>query len=263
MTGLGAGLAWSTLSASASASSASASALALVTPRKLWRLFDGFDWSIVWAQRSNLLRGVGLLAWVALASMVLSVVVGALVASARRSQVKPVRWLAWAYIQLFRGISLYVLVIWMFFGLAAAAQWRLPAATAGIVALTLLHSAYLAEAFRAALAVIPPGQHEAAAAVGLSRLTSWRYVIGPQFVRVALPVAGNQLVDIVKDSAILSVIGVRELFRETQRWSQFYSAPFEFYTAAGLIYLGLVLVVARGVRILERRLQWGVSTARS
>ena len=148
-------------------------ALALVTPRKLWRLFDGFDWSIVWAQRSNLLRGVGLLAWVALASMVLSVVVGALVASARRSQVKPVRWLAWAYIQLFRGISLYVLVIWMFFGLAAAAQWRLPAATAGIVALTLLHSAYLAEAFRAALAVIPSGQHEAAGKARCDPAKQW------------------------------------------------------------------------------------------
>ncbi len=237
-------------------------ALGVITPRKLWRLFDGFDWSVVWSQRANLARGVGLLAWVALASMVLSIVIGALVASARRSRVKPIRWLAWAYIQLFRGISLYVLVIWMFFGLAAAAQWRLPASTAGIVALTLLHSAYLAEAFRAALAVIPAGQQEAAAAIGLSRSTAWRSVIGPQFIRIALPVAGNQLVDIVKDSAILSVIGVRELFRETQRWSQFYSAPFEFYTAAGLIYLVLVLVVARAVRILERRLQWGVSTAK-
>lgn len=233
--------------------------MGLLTPRRLLHLFDHFNWSIVWTQRGELARGVALLSWVAAVSMVSSVVVGALVATARRSHIRPVQWMAWVYIQFFRGISLYVLIIWMFFGLAAAAQWRLPATTAGIVALTLLHSAYLAEAFRGAFEVIPEGQHEAAAAIGLSRPTAWRCVIGPQFFRVALPAAGNQLVDIVKDSAILSVIGVRELFRETQRWSQFYNAPFEFYTAAGVIYLVLVLVVARGVRLLERRMRWGVS----
>ena len=69
--------------------------------------------------------------------------------------------------------------------------------------------------------------------------------------------------DIVKDSAILSVIGVRELFRETQRWSQFYNEPFEFYSVAGVIYLSLVLLVTQAIRFAERKLQWDVSTTKS
>lgn len=217
----------------------------------------------VWEQRSSLAHGVVLLSWVALVSMVLSVGIGMLVALGRRSRVRPVRWICWIYTQLFRGIALYVLIIWLFFGLAAATGWKLPSTTAGVVTLTLLHSAYLAEAFRAGLSAIPSGQREAAAAIGLSPLRSFRHVVGPQFVRIALPAAGNQLVDIVKDSAILSVIGVRELFRETQRWSQFYNEPFEFYTVAGIIYLGLVLLVTQAIRIIERKLQWDVLTTKS
>ena len=74
-------------------------------------------------------------------------------------------------------------------------------------------------------------------------------------IRVTFPSMGNVFVDIVKDTAILSVIGVSELMRETQRWAQFYFRSFEFYTAAGLIYLAIVLVVSAAWRAVERRLR--------
>ena len=68
-------------------------------------------------------------------------------------------------------------------------------------------------------------------------------------IRVAFPSMGNVFVDIVKDTAILSVIGVSELMRETQRWAQFYFRSFEFYTAAGVIYFVIVLAVTRPVEV--------------
>jgi His/Glu/Gln/Arg/opine family amino acid ABC transporter permease subunit len=216
------------------------------------------DFGPVWDQREALARGVWTMLVVAAAALVLSVIGGAAMALLRRSRIRPLSWLAFAYIQFFRGVALYVLIVWVFFGLAVAAGVRLDPIPAGIVTLTLLNTAYLAEVFRAGLEAVPRGQSEAADAIGLSRWARFRFVVAPQAVRVALPAAGNQFADIIKDSAILSVVGVSELFRETQRWSQFYQRPFEFYTAAAAIYLTVVLIVSGGVRLLERRLAHGV-----
>ncbi len=74
----------------------------------------------------------------------------------------------------------------------------------------------------------------------------------PQVTQITLPAAGNVFVDIIKDTSVLSVIGVIELMRESQRWAQFYALPFEFYTAAAAVYLVIVVLVTVGWRRLER-----------
>jgi len=209
----------------------------------------------VWDQRELLLGGIWLMLRVAVASMVLAAVGGLLLAQLRMSRLRWVRSAAFVLIQVLRGIALYVLVLWLFNGLAVASGITLTAVQTGIVALSLLNSAYLAEVFRAGFEAIPAGQAEAAKAIGLSDGQASRSVLVPQMVRITFPSMGNVFVDIVKDTAILSVIGVSELMRETQRWAQFYFRSFEFYTAAGVIYFAIVLAVTGLWRVAERRLR--------
>jgi His/Glu/Gln/Arg/opine family amino acid ABC transporter permease subunit len=209
----------------------------------------------VWDQKHLLLGGVWLMVRVAVASMAIAVAGGLVLAMMRRSRLRWVSALAFLLIQVLRGIALYVLVLWLFNGLAVASGITLTPVTTGIVALSMLNSAYLAEVFRAGFDAIPAGQSEAARAVGLSDAQSARSVLVPQMVRVTFPSMGNVFVDIVKDTAILSVIGVSELMRETQRWAQFYFRSFEFYTAAGVIYFTIVMVISLAWRVVERRLR--------
>ena len=212
------------------------------------------DFAPVWQSFGVLLRGFGIALLVAVAAIAIAIVVGLVVALARLSPVPPLRWLAFAYTQLFRGIALYVLIIWVYFGLAVAADVNFNPIPAGITTLALLNSAYLSETFRAGILAVDRGQREAALAMGLSRWQTFRDVIAPQALRVVVPATGNQFVDAIKDSAILSVIGVPELMRETQRLAQFYFRPFEFYTVTGAMYLAAVFGVSYALRRLERRL---------
>jgi His/Glu/Gln/Arg/opine family amino acid ABC transporter permease subunit len=215
----------------------------------------------VWGSFDVLLRGFRIALLVAVASTAIAIVVGLVVALLRLSPIAPLRWLAFAYTQLFRGIALYVLIIWVYFGLAVAAGVNFNPIPAGIATLALLNSAYLSETFRAGILAVDRGQREAAVAIGLTPVQVFRDVVAPQALRIITPATGNQFVDAIKDSSILSVIGVPELMRETQRLAQFYFRPFEFYTVAGGMYLVAVFVVSYGVRLLERRLSR--STARA
>jgi His/Glu/Gln/Arg/opine family amino acid ABC transporter permease subunit len=195
------------------------------------------DFGPVWEQRGALLSGLGTMALISVVSFALSIVGGLVLASMRQSRSVPVRVTAFVLIQVMRGIALYVLLLWLFFGLAAAGGFRFNPIPAGILALSLLNSAYMAEVFRAGYNAVPPGQKEAALAIGLPRRTWFRRVHLPQVTQITLPAAGNVFVDIIKDTSVLSVVGVTELLRESQRWAQFYALPFEFYVAAAAVYL--------------------------
>jgi His/Glu/Gln/Arg/opine family amino acid ABC transporter permease subunit len=210
------------------------------------------DFHPVWDQRSALLSGIGNMVVIAVCSFALAIVGGLILASLRRSRSLPVRWAAFVAIQVMRGVALYVLLLWLFFGLAASGGYQFNPIPTGILALSLLNSAYLAEIFRAGYEAVPEGQREAAAAIGLGPMTSFLRIQLPQITQITLPAMGNVFIDIIKDTSVLSVVGVTELLRETQRWAQFYSLPFEFYTAAALVYLAIVLAVGFGWRRLER-----------
>lgn len=210
------------------------------------------DFGPVWEQRAALLSGLGTMAVISIVSFALSIAGGLVLASMRQSRSLPISLAAFVLIQVMRGIALYVLLLWLFFGLAAAGGFRFNPVPAGILALSLLNSAYMAEVFRAGYNAVPPGQKEAAMAIGLTRRAWFSRVHLPQVVQVTLPAAGNVFVDIIKDTSVLSVVGVMELLRESQRWAQFYALPFEFYTAAAAVYLTIVVLVTVAWRRLER-----------
>ena len=201
-----------------------------------------------------LLKGFGIAMACATIAIIIAIILGLVVALMRLSRVKIFRWFAFIYTQFFRGIPLYVLIIWVYFGLAIAAGVNLPAIPAGIITLALLNSGYLSETFRSGILAVNKGQIEAGMALGLSRGNVMRYIVLPQAFRVIIPPLGNQYVDAIKDTAILSIIGVPELMRESKALANLYYRPFEFYTFAGLLYLFAVLVVSRGIGVIEKKL---------
>jgi len=213
-----------------------------------------FDFTSVWSSMGILLKGFGLAMFCATAAIIIAIILGLIVALMRLSSVKAIKTFAFIYTQLFRGIPLYVLVIWVYFGLAIAVGINMPAIMAGVVTLGLLNSGYLAETFRSGITAIDRGQVEAGMALGLSKREVTRTIVLPQAFRIIIPPLGNQYVDAIKDTAILSIVGVPELMRETQQLADLHYRPFEFYTFAGFLYLLAVLTVSRGIAILEKKL---------
>jgi His/Glu/Gln/Arg/opine family amino acid ABC transporter permease subunit len=221
-----------------------------------------FDFELVFTSLPQMLRALRVTLAVTAGGFVVAVVVGALMAMGRRSHLIPARALSFLWVNLFRGSALYVLVIWLFNGLAVATGILLPALVVGVLALALLNSAYLAEVFRSGLDAVNKEQWEAAQALGLGRWDVFRRVVAPQATRIALPAVGNHLIDALKDSAILAVIAVPELMFTTNRIAQSTFRPFELYLTAALIYLVLVNLIAGFMRLLERRLGLEEATTR-
>jgi His/Glu/Gln/Arg/opine family amino acid ABC transporter permease subunit len=214
-----------------------------------------FRWSVVQESFGQLEHGLRITLELSLVALVLSLVLGLVVALCRMAQFAPLRLAAYAYIQVFRAVSLYIYVLWVYFGIAGATGINFSPLTAGVIALTVLNSAYMAEIYRSALGAVDRGQHEAATSLGFGRIRGFTTVILPQAVRTAVPSLVNQFVDIVKDSSIVAIIGTMDLMGVTNQLVGFYRAPFELYTLVAFFYLTIVLVISALAAGLERRLQ--------
>ncbi len=214
-----------------------------------------FDWSIIPGSVPTLIKGLGLTIEITVLSLAASLVLGLLVALARLARFQPLNVVAFAYVQVFRALSLYVYILWVYFGLPALLGIDLSPVAAGVVSLTLLNSAYMSEIYRSAILAIDPGQWEAASSLGLSRIRSFGSVVLPQAFRIAVPSLVNQFVDIIKDSSLVAIVGASDLMYSTQRLVSFYNRPFEFYTTIGGIYLAMVILVSQLAARLERRLR--------
>jgi His/Glu/Gln/Arg/opine family amino acid ABC transporter permease subunit len=213
-----------------------------------------FDFGAIWTSRSILLEGFGIAMFCATAAIILAMAIGLVIALMRLSSNRFVRGFAFTYTQLFRGVPLYVLLIWVYFGLAIVANINLPKIPAGILTLALLNSGYLSETFRSGILAVNIGQSEAGAAIGLTNWQIKRYIVIPQAFRIVLAPSGNQYVDAIKDTAILSIIGVPELMRLAQQQADLFYRPFEFYTVAGVLYFIAVMGVTKLFSYLEKRL---------
>jgi His/Glu/Gln/Arg/opine family amino acid ABC transporter permease subunit len=216
-----------------------------------------FDMDLVLQSLPQLLVATRLTVVLALLAFGIAVVVGLAMALARRSSLVPLRGLSFIYVNVFRGAALYVLVVWLFNGLAVATGILLSAISVGVIALVLLNSAYLAEVFRASIDSVDAGQTEAARAMGMSEPDVLIRVVLPQAARVAVPAAGNHLIDALKDTSILAVIAVPELMFVSSRIAQATFRPFELYIAVAAIYLLIVAALTALLRLVERRLAVG------
>ncbi len=167
------------------------------------------------------------------------------------------RWLQLVYrcyVDVFRSIPPLVSIFWVYYGLPILIDVGLEPFPAGMIALSLYGSAFMAEIFRGGVQSIDRGQFEASKTLGLGYLDMMRFVIFPQALRRSLPAIGNQLVIMLKMTSLVSVIGVSEILRRGNELAVTEYRPLEIYSFVALQYLVLVLIVSAGVRKLERKM---------
>lgn len=201
-----------------------------------------------------LLSGIPWTIALTLCCVVISNVVGFLISLMALSRRKPVRFIYRAYVEVFRSIPPLVSIFWVYYGLPILIGITLAPFPAGMIALSVYGSAFMAEIFRGGVQSVEKGQFEASRALGLTSFNTMRLVIFPQALRRALPAIGNQLVITLKMTSLVSVIGVSEVLRRGNELAVTEYRPLEIYTFIAIEYLLLVLIVSAGVRRLERRL---------
>lgn len=176
---------------------------------------------------------------------------GLILALIRLSRFRVLRVIAGAYIDFFRGLPLLLLFIFIYYGLATAGL-KLDALPAGVLGIALCYGAYSAEIFRAGIQAIPKGQTEAARSLGMTHTQTMRYVILPQAVKLVVPPLTNELIAMIKDTSLMSVIAVPELlFRAKEKMGVVANAT--PLTAAALIYIVFTIPLIRVAAQMESK----------
>lgn len=208
-----------------------------------------------WAD--ELASGTAITLGLSLATLPIGIVAGFFISLARQAEDPLVRGSAQIYTTVFRGLPELLTLFMVYYGSQAAANaasnflfgvsFEISPFVAGMVALGLVLSSYAAEVFLSAFHAIPVGQFEAAHAIGLRRSTTQRLIILPQLIRLALPGLSNLWLSLMKDTALVSVITLNDLLRQTQVAVSSTKQPFFFYTVAILIYLSLSVASSAGI----------------
>jgi polar amino acid transport system permease protein len=238
-----------------------------------WLIASDGDYAVIFAA---LRQGVFVTLWVSVVAFALASVLGLLVALARTSRYHLAREVATFYVEIVRGVPILVLLFYVAFvgapQIVAFWNWALawpiahgllPPLTVrdfdmtwrAIFALTIGYSAFLSEIFRAGIEAVPAGQSEAAASLGLTRLQAFRLVVLPQAVRVVLPPLGNDFVSMIKDSALVSSLGVQDITQLGKVYSASTFLFFETYNIVAFLYLVMTIGLSLLVRLLEARLR--------
>jgi len=200
-----------------------------------------------------LLSGTWVTIKLALTSLFFGLIFGLIGASAKLSGSRLARTLATLYTTFVRGIPELLLVLTIYFGgsmvlMAIASNFgydeyiEISAFAAGVAALSIAFGAYSTEVFRAAIQAIPKGQWESAQALGMTPVKTFFRIILPQVWRLALPGLGNLFQVLLKDTALVSVVGLSDIMRQAYVATGSTKQPFTFYMAAALIYLGLTVL---------------------
>lgn len=217
-----------------------------------------------------LLQGAGITISIALATLPFGLALGLVIALWKRSGNIVLRAISTGYTTVFRGVPELLTLYIIYFGIQVLLQeaWRwlglpgsfsMPPFVAGMVALGVVLSAFSSEVWVGALNAIPRGQREAAAALGLHKGLTFRLVVLPQLIRVALPGLGNNWMVLLKETSLVSVITLPDIMFITTRANVATKEPFLFFGAAMVIYLVFSLVSAWGIGKMEARANRGIA----
>lgn len=215
----------------------------------------------MWAVMPALLKGAGMTVQITAFSVFFGLILGLIVCLSRMSKRKWLNLPALAYIDVVRGTPLMVQIMMIYFGvpglISAIVGEPMPisALVAGIIACSINSGAYVAEIIRGGIQSVDSGQMEAARSLGMSHVQSMTYVVLPQAFRNIVPPMGNEFIVLLKDSSLLSIIGVNELMLNGQLYAASSYAHFPAYLAIALVYLVMTFTISRIFGVIERRMQ--------
>ncbi len=237
-----------------------------------WLLFVIASSPIYGQILATLARGIGITAWVTIVAFALATALGLGLAVCVLSRSVVLRQAARFYIEIMRGVPILVLLFYIAFvavpalvagwnalarplGLAALQTRDVSLMWRAIIALTLGYAAFIAEVFRAGIQSVEPGQVEAAKALGLTGWQRFRLVVFPQAIRTILPPLGNDFIAMIKDSALVSVLGVADITQLGKVYAAGSFRFFETYNVVAFLYLVMTVGLSLALRGLERRMR--------
>ncbi len=221
------------------------------------------DWSVLWSGQSGgwLLQGLFTTLNISMLAWLLAAALGALSGALRTVPLRILRYIATGYVEFFRNVPLLVWMFFWYFGVSpmlpqAAREWLFDHGAefwAAVVALGVYHGARFSEVIRAGIQSIPKTQLEAALSTGLTIAQAYRLIILPIAVRLIIPPATNETLNLIKNSSVALTIGVAELTFQTRQIETYTARAFEALAAGTIIYLMLCLTIAFLMARIERR----------
>jgi glutamine transport system permease protein len=217
--------------------------------------------NVVWQNLPVILGGLGLTIQYSIVAIILMVIIGLIAALMRLSSVVPFRWIASAYVEIFRSTPLLVQLFFIVLGLPAILpvnQWfgqLMYPILAAALTLSLNEGAYVTEIIRAGILGVERGQKEAALSIGMTGLQTMRYIVLPQAFKRMIPPLVNQAAQTIKDTSLLAPVGVAELVYKGEIVIAATFASFAIWSVVALLYFIVIFSVSKCASYLERRLQ--------
>ena len=205
----------------------------------------------------SLLKGLGVTLQLTVASLLIAIVLGMVTCFFKISKIKILDIIATIYVDAIRGTPLMVQAFFLYFGLTGAFGFKLGNFPAAVIILSLNAGAYLSEIFRSGIEAVNKGQMEAARSLGLPYHSAMVKVILPQAIRIVIPSVGNQFIITLKDTSILSVIGLGELMKASNLIVSRTFRGFEIYGVAAIMYFIVIFILTKVLKAIERRLANG------
>ncbi len=228
--------------------------------------FPGRMWKIFMRYGNFFGEGIQNTLTLAIFTVLCGTILGTLLAVMRMSKLKPAGWLATAYIEFIRGTPLMIQLMFLFYGLPLLgikfpkidAIPNFDRFAAGIFAMSINSAAYVAEIIRSGIQAVDIGQTEAARSLGFRHGETLRMVVLPQAVKNILPALGNEFVTVIKESSIVSIIGIADLMYRTNGVIAITYIQLESLAVAAILYFIMTFITSRLVRMAERRMGNGL-----
>ena len=210
-----------------------------------------YNWNVVFRNYELLIQGLAITVQVTLISVLIGFLMGGIVCAARLSKTNLIKNFAIGYILFFRATPEMILIFWAYFCVPMIFEFKVSGFWTGSVALGLVTAAYLAEIFRAGFNAIPVGQLEAADSLGFKFYVKWRFIITPQLMKIMIPPLFNYFTELLKNTSLLSGIGVAELALQAYLLGGQTFRYVEFLSAIAILYFLMIFPLSFISRKLE------------
>jgi polar amino acid transport system permease protein len=216
---------------------------------------DGLKFEILKPYIPLILEGVKNTLLLGILGVSLGVLLGFVAALMKRSKITVFRVIASVYIELTRGTPLMIQLFLIFYGIPQLTGVNIPKLLAAVAALGFNSGAYVAEIIRAGIEAVDKGQTEAAYSLGMNNSMTMRYIVIQQAIKNILPALVNEFITLIKESSVVSVIGLTELTRTSDMIRSVTYRPFEILLVVALIYFTMTFVLSKFMKRVERRLK--------